>query len=194
MTQDTQNNKQEISEWQTLVEEGNDAYAKKRYSEAELKFAAALRLAEKWSAPEHLGSLDAAQQDEGRERLAKSLNNMAALYHTQSKYTMAEDLYNRCLDLKIKLYGDEHPEVAINLHNLAAVHSAKRRWAMAEPLYKRALEIREHTLGVSHADLVPVLNNYALMLRRTNRNEEAEQLELRAKKIAGEMPSDSSGS
>jgi tetratricopeptide (TPR) repeat protein len=187
MSQETKSDHdQEITEWQSLVEGGNDAYANKRYNEAELKFVAALRIAEKLSSAQELEKLDQHQQRDARTRLAKSLNNMAALYHTQSKYKMAEDLYNRCLDLKISLYGEEHVEVAINLHNLAAVHCAKRRWAMAEPLFKRAMEIRETALGPDHCDLVPILNNYALMLRRTNRTEEADQMEARANGISGD--------
>ena len=175
---------QEVAEWQDLVESGNAAYALKKFTEAELKFAAALRIAEKWSSPENLSAVDETTQREVQERLGKSLNNMAALYHTQGKYKMAEDLYDRCLSLKIKLYGEDHLEVAINLHNLAAVHSAKRRWNMAEPLYLRSLEIRETVLGAEHADLVPVLNNYALMLKRANRDQEALAIAKRAGAIA----------
>jgi tetratricopeptide (TPR) repeat protein len=168
-------------DWRSLVEEGNEAYSKKRYTEAELKFAAALRMAE--TAAQDFAGLDAEAKDEVQQNLAKSLNNMAALYHTQGKYKMAEDLYNRCLDLKIKLFGEDHLDVALVLHNLAAVHSAKARWSLAEPLYKRALEIRERVLGAEHPDLAGVLSNYALMLRKSKRDQEAEQFENRVKRI-----------
>jgi tetratricopeptide (TPR) repeat protein len=146
-----------VSDWTAHTEAGIAAHGKMKYTEAELQFAAALRMAEKWASPDHMDSLSQPEKDELYERLAKSLNNMAALYHSQGKYKMAEDLYNRCLEIKIKLYGEEHLEVAINLHNLAAVHSAKGRWAMAEPLYQRSLELREKALGEEHRDLVPIL-------------------------------------
>jgi tetratricopeptide (TPR) repeat protein len=169
----------DLAQWQELINQGNESYAGRKYTDAELKFAAALRMAEKWAASENIEPLDQAQQEQVLDRLAKSLNNMAALYHTQGKYKMAQDLYNRCLDVKIKLHGEENLEVAVNLHNLAAVHSAKGRWTLAEPLYRRALEIREKALGAEHRDLVPILTNYALMLKRAKRDEEAKQLEER---------------
>jgi tetratricopeptide (TPR) repeat protein len=173
-----------IAEWQRIVQEGNDAYSRRRYTEAELAFIAALRIAEKAALPEELSKLDAEEQTAVNTRLAKSLNNMAALYHTQGKYNMAEDLYTRCLDLKKQTHGDQHLEVAISLHNLAVLHSAKRRFVDAEPLYKTSLELRERLQGVEHPDLVTLLNNYALCLKRMDRADEAKILEERAEKIA----------
>jgi tetratricopeptide (TPR) repeat protein len=172
-----------IAEWQRIVQEGNDAYANRRYTEAELKFAAALRIAEKAALPEELEKIDAGEQAAVNSRLAKSLNNMAALYHTQGKYSMAEDLYKRCLELKQQIHGDEHIEVAINLHNLAVLYSAKRRFEQAEPLYKQSLDLRERLLGAEHPDLVTLLNNYALCLKRMERAEDAKAMEERAQKI-----------
>ena len=112
-------------------------------------------------------------------RLAKSLNNLAALYHVQGKYGLAEELYEKCLDLKLDMYGEEHIEVAINLHNLGVLHSARRKFPKAELLYKRAIEIREKLLGPEHKELVPVLKNYALLLKKTNRADESAAVEAR---------------
>lgn len=173
-----------IAEWQRIVQEGNDAYGRRRYTEAELAFIAALRIAEKAATPEEMSKLDEAEQAAVNTRLAKSLNNMAALYHTQGKYNMAEDLYTRCLELKKKTHGDEHLEVAISLHNLAVLHSAKRRFADAEPLYKTSLDLKERLLGVDHPDLAVLLTNYALCLKRMDRADEAKAMEARAEKLA----------
>lgn len=173
----------ELQQWPALVEEGNHAYSLQQYADAELKFAAALRLIEKWARPECMSQFSEQEQHEINEKLSKSLNNMAALYHTQGKYAMAKDLYERCLDLKFKLHGEDHLEVAVILHNLGALHCAKRQYGLAEPLYKRSLEIREKALGTDHPHLVTLLNNYALLLKRVNRPEEANALESRAKAI-----------
>jgi tetratricopeptide (TPR) repeat protein len=173
-----------IAEWQRIVQEGNDAYAKRRLTEAELAFIAALRIAGKAVLPEELEKLNVEEQAAANSRLAKSLNNMAALYHTQGKYAMAEDLYKRCLELKQQIYGDDHLEVAINLHNLAVLHSAKRRFAEAEPLYKKSLQLRERLQGEEHPELVTLLNNYALCLKRMDRPDEAKAMEERATKIS----------
>ncbi len=185
------------AEWKALVEAGNESFSIERYSVAEIKFKEALELAEKLleaekviagggeasvdekvNTPEALEKLETAQI-----RLTKSLNNLAALYHVQGKYGMAEELYEKCLDLKLNIYGEEHLEVAVNLHNLAVLHSAKRTFIKAEVLYKRALEIREKLLGAEHVDLVPVLRNYALLLTKNKRKEEGVKLQERATAI-----------
>jgi tetratricopeptide (TPR) repeat protein len=185
------------AEWKALVEAGNESFSIERYSVAEIKFKEALELAEKLleaekanagggeayaddkaKTPEALAKLETAQI-----RLTKSLNNLAALYHVQGKYGMAEELYEKCLDLKLNIYGEEHLEVAVNLHNLAVLHSAKRTFIKAEVLYKRALEIREKLLGAEHVDLVPVLRNYALLLTKNKRKEEGVKLQERATAI-----------
>ncbi len=112
-------------------------------------------------------------------RLAKSLNNMAALYQLQGKYFLADNLYERCLDIKLALYGEEHLETAINLHNLAVLNCSRKRWEKAEILFKRALEIREKLLSDSDPELLPILKNYGIMLRKTLREEEAKAIEAR---------------
>lgn len=179
-----------IAEWRRIVQEGNNAYARRRYTEAELAFIAALRIAEKAALPEEMSKLSADEKGAVNTRLAKSLNNMAALYHTQGKYNMAEDLYKRCLEIKKETHGDEHIEVAISLHNLAVLHSAKRRFADAEPLYKTALELKERLLGADNPELATLLTNYALCLKRMDRADEAKAMEERAVKLAPPKKSD----
>ncbi|CAN5394278.1 hypothetical protein BH11CYA1_BH11CYA1_03660 [soil metagenome] len=117
--------------------------------------------------------------EEDLTRLAKSLNNLAALYHLQGKFFLAENLYDRCLDIKLALYGEEHLETAINLHNLAVLNCAKRKWEKAEILFKRALEIREKLLSENDPELIPILKNYGIMLRKTLREDESKAVEAR---------------
>jgi len=184
------------AEWKALVEEGNESFAKERYSVAEIKFKDALELAEKLlelqtvnpevegqSLPQEASSDSSTKKLDAQIRLTKSLNNLAALYHVQGKYGMAEELYEKCLDLKLNIYGEEHLEVAVNLHNLAVLHSAKRTFLKAELLYKRALEIREKLLGADHQDLIPVLRNYGLLLTKNKRKEEGVVFQERAAAI-----------
>ena len=185
------------AEWKELVESGMNAFDKERYTVAEISFKSALELAEKvveelkGEGPDGEASkpCEASKEefDAARVRLAKSLNNLAALYHVQGKYGLAEELYEKCLDLKLDMYGEEHVEVAINLHNLGVLHSARRKFPKAELLYKRAIEIREKLLGADHNDLAPVLKNYALLLKKTNRAEEGTSIEARVAAIEAKM-------
>ncbi len=173
----------DIVSWQALSEEAYKAFEKKRYVQAEERFQDALKLAEGLTTAKLAAKAASSEDRQDFERLTKSLNNLAALYHLQGKYEMAEAMYDRCLDLKLDLYGDDHLEVAVNLHNLAALQCAKLRWEKAEILYTRALEIREKHLGNEHADLMPILKNYAIMLRKIKRDDEAQAMEERKSRI-----------
>ena len=172
-----------VAEWQELVKNGNLLYTEKRYAQAELQYAAALRLAEKFAAAESLADETPEDQHDLKVRLAKSLNNMGALYHTQGKYSMAEDLLQRCLELKRDIHGDRNLEVSVNLHNLAALCCARGRYEQAEPMYLESISIREEVLGENHVEMIPVLQNYALLLRKTHREDEAAVIEDRISAI-----------
>ncbi len=165
-----------LQQWRRLLLEGAESFNNERYVQAEEQFKQALELAEK-IAEQPLEAIGRAEPlvsvDESISCLTKSLNNLAALYHAQGKYGLAEELYDRCLDLKLKIYGEDHLETAVNIHNLAVLFAAKRMYLKAEILFKRALEIREKNLGECHEELVPILKHYALLLRKTNRKDEA---------------------
>lgn len=186
--------------WLKHTEEGHAAHDDKRYAFAELKFMAALQAAEKLTEGmkaatyANVDDNSSAELKQGRldmERFTKSLNNLAAVYQLQGKYQLAETCYERCLDIKLDLYGEEHLDTAVNLHNLATLHCAKRRWEKADILYKRALEIREKILGTEDKQLVHLLKNYAVMLRKVEREEEATKMEERAQAIESKSANES---
>lgn len=155
--------------WKAAVEAGNEAYAQERVAQAEVKFLEALEEAEKFG--------------EDDPRLALSLNNLAAVYHTQGKYTMAEPLYTRSLDIKTRLHGEDHPEVALNVHNLAILYSARRMYPVAEKYYKRAIEIKTRLHGEHHPELLNTLRYYAQLLKLLNRPVDMKLVEARIKEI-----------
>jgi tetratricopeptide (TPR) repeat protein len=123
---------------------------------------------------------------EDLERLTRGLNNLAALYQLQGKYQMAEEMYERCLDIKLDLFGELHLDTAVNLHNLATLHCAKRRFEKAEILFKRALEIREKLLHANSPEIISLLKNYAVMLTKVHREDEAKEMEERVKTLEGQ--------
>ena len=164
--------------WKSLIEKGNLAYSQRRYAAAESAFGEALKEAESWPI----------QEDQGRQAemdvcLTKSLNNMAALFHSQGKYQMAEELYLKALDIKRRIYPEDNEEVALALQNLAILYSAKRDYPQAEAFFIRVLEIREKVLGPEHPDLAKTLEKYAIILNKLGRTEESERLGARAMKI-----------
>ncbi len=183
-----------LATWQKYSEEGHKAHQDRRYAFAELKFINALKAAEALAdglkssevtgaAKEKLTPAEQAGQLEDLERLTRGLNNLAALYQLQGKYQMAEEMYERCLDIKLDLFGELHLDTAVNLHNLATLHCAKRRFEKAEILFKRALEIREKLLPANSPEIISLLKNYAVMLSKVHREDEAKEMEERIKTL-----------
>lgn len=157
--------------WQQYIDEGTKLFERRRLAQAEVQFLEALRLAENFTGDD--------------PRLATSLNNLAALYHSQGKYAFAEDMYKRALVLCQRLHGQQSAEVARILFNLAVLYSAKAAYTEAELHYQQSLAIKEHLFGISDKDLLPNLKNYAELLRRANRDSEAQSIEARIESIIG---------
>ena len=51
--------------------------------------------------------------------MAATLNNLAVLYGKRGKYKEAEPLCKRALEIRVKVLGKDHPDVAKQLNNLA---------------------------------------------------------------------------
>lgn len=156
--------------WKSLVEAGNQAYAQGKIPEAEVQFLAALKEAELFG--------------EDDPRLALSLNNLAAIYHAEGKYTMAEPIYLRALDIKLRLHGEIHPDIALNHHNLAVLYSARRMYPVAEKHYKIAIEMKETLYGKDSAELLGTLGYCAQLMKVQNRLVDKQLIESRMKEIA----------
>ncbi|PZO40651.1 MAG: tetratricopeptide repeat-containing protein [Pseudanabaena frigida] len=60
-----------------------------------------------------------------------------------------EDLHES-LQLRRKLLGDRHPDIAYSFNNLAVLRYNQNRYDEAEALFLQALEIRESVLGSNH--------------------------------------------
>ncbi len=88
-----------------------------------------------------------------------------AFYHA-GKYSKAEPLYQRALQIREKVLGAEHPDVAQSLNNLAELYRAQGLYGQAEPLYQRALQILETVLGAEHPNTKTVQENYNGLLAK----------------------------
>ncbi len=124
--------------------------------------------------------------------VAMILNNLAALYNSQGRYTEAEPLLLEALEMRKQLLGSSHPDftnslnhlaylsVANSLNHLAYLYNSQGRYAEAEPLLLQALEIDKQLLGSSHPDVAMSLNNLAALYNSQGRYTEAEPLLLEA--------------
>ncbi|MBD2255270.1 tetratricopeptide repeat protein [Nostoc parmelioides] len=120
------------------------------------------------------------QQLDLEKELTTSLHNLAGLYDSQRKYDQAESLYLQALELRQRLLGDNHPDVAESLNNLAGLYSFQGKYDQAEPLYLQALELRQRLLGDNHPDVAESLNNLAGLYSSQGKYDQAEPLYLQA--------------
>ena len=68
---------------------------------------------------------------------------MALLYVSQGRYTEAEPLFIQALDMRKKLLGAEHPDVASSLNNLALLYKSQGRYTEAEALFIQAVYLKQ---------------------------------------------------
>ena len=155
--------------WETCIKAGMQSYRQGKYAEAEVQFLAALKEAENF--------------DPEDPRLDRSLNFLVELYLAQGMDAEVEPHLKRSLEIKEKILGPEHADVAAGLNQLAELYRAQDKFAEAEPLYRRALGIIVINLGPEHLMVAISLDNYAALLRELNREEEAEKMFARANAI-----------
>jgi tetratricopeptide (TPR) repeat protein len=124
------------------------------------------------------------------EDFASTLSNLAGLYYSQGRYEQAEPLFLQALELRKRLLGEDHPQVATSLNNLAELYRTQGRYVEAEPLYLQALELSKRLLGEDHPDVASSLNNLAALYDSQGRYDQAEPLHLQAlelsKRLLGE--------
>ena len=110
-----------------------------------------------------------------------SMANLAATYYNQGRWTEAESLGARVLEMRSRpeILGPEHPDTLTSMVNLALVYSYLGRWAESEELGARAIELRTQKLGGDHPDTLTSISNLALTFWEQGRFEEGMKLEAR---------------
>ena len=167
----------DLKDWLKLQEDGLQACANKKYVVAETAFLEALKiLQEQEKEIEANPDCDLAIKKRVKEKLALSLNNLAATYQLQGKYGLALNEYIKSGDIYRKIRGENSLEFASSLHNLGMVYAAKLDYSQAESLFRRSLSIKERLLSATNPELQTVKDNLAKVLTSVGKTEEAEKL------------------
>src|SRR5688572_9057124 len=103
-----------------------------------------------------------------------------------AKYTEAAPLYQRALQLSLRLYGEKHADTATILNSVGILHVAQGKYAPAEVTFKRSLKIRETIFPKNHPHVAHTLNNLADLLRIQGKYAQAEPLCRRSLQIREE--------
>jgi tetratricopeptide (TPR) repeat protein len=112
--------------------------------------------------------------------IANTLNDLGAVYLSQSKYDDALLNLQEALNIRQDVLGKEHPEVAQTLHHLANLYRAQGNYTKAEPFYLQALHIRKKVLAVDDPLLAESYYGLAKLYHSLERYAFAEQFCLQA--------------
>jgi len=120
--------------------------------------------------------------EDGQRALAEAskLESQAIVLFNAGKFSEAVPLIRRILEIREKVWGPDHPDVATSLTNLGTVLAEIGDLAGAEPLHRRALAIREKALGPDNRAVAKSLNELASLLRAKGDSAGAEPLYRRA--------------
>ncbi|OBS65679.1 hypothetical protein A6R68_05752 [Neotoma lepida] len=108
--------------------------------------------------------------------VAATLNNLAVLYGKRGKYKEAEPLCKRALEIREKVLGKDHPDVAKQLNNLALLCQNQGKYEEVEYYYQRALEIYQTKLGPDDPNVAKTKNNLASCYLKQGKFKQAETL------------------
>lgn len=78
------------------------------------------------------------------------MNDLAGVPSDQGKYEAAEEMYQRALQLVVKMLSPEHRVTLANMDGLARVLSDQGKYETAEEMQQRALERMVKVLGPEH--------------------------------------------
>jgi len=82
----------------------------------------------------------------------KTTNEQAEALDAQGNYAAAQPLYEKALEIRRRLFTDEHADTASSAIKLAANLRAQGKYSAAQPLFEKALEITRRLLGEDHPD------------------------------------------
>jgi tetratricopeptide (TPR) repeat protein len=94
-------------------------------------------------------------------RAASLYHNLGGLEHARGRFAEGEPFARKSIELRQRVFDDDHPAVAHDLAALAALLDGQGKYDESEPLYARALEILTAELGDEHYEIAVNLNNLA---------------------------------
>lgn len=145
-----------------------------------LTVSAKLKVAPSGSYEIRIEEIRAATNDDRALQEARELYEKHLELHRAGKYDEALPLVERSLEIRERVLGPEHPDVAALIHSKAVLCWLKGDYSKAEPLFQKALRIREKTLGSEHRDVAVSLNGLGILYKDQGKVVEAERLYHRA--------------
>ncbi len=136
--------------------------------------------------------------DQGSERIpialegqpqvqAELMDLMGTIYTRLGLYDQAGPLLESSIDLRRRLYGTDHEQVAASLHHRGIWLRETGSYEPAERVLRQALEMRQRLLGAEHPQVADSLSALADLLFVRGEHAEAEELFSRALAIRRDL-------
>ena len=118
-------------------------------------------------------------------------NDIGNVYFDQGNYSAALTYFLKSLEIRIKVLGDEHENVATSYHNIGNVYYVQGNYSEALTYYFKALEIYKKVLGDEHINVAALYNNMGHIYSAQGNYSEAlayyfKSLEIRIKVLGNE--------
>ncbi|KAK4206669.1 P-loop containing nucleoside triphosphate hydrolase protein [Rhypophila decipiens] len=102
-----------------------------------------------------------------------SMADLAATYRMQGRYTEAEPMKIKALELRREVLGEKHPDTIWSIASLAATYHAQGRYTEAEPMKIKVLELWREVLGEKHPDSLQTMHDLVITWNSRGRRDDA---------------------
>ncbi|KAI1755436.1 hypothetical protein F4782DRAFT_488567 [Xylaria castorea] len=109
---------------------------------------------------------------------ASILHCVAALFHLQGQWNLAEDFQTQALDIRKATLGPDHPDLLNSMSNLSITYRNQGRWKEAELLQVQVIDTYKSTLGLDHPNTLISMDNLASTYCNQGQWKEAELLQV----------------
>ena len=90
--------------------------------------------------------------------------SLGLVYTKIAQYDKALELFKKCVAIRLKTFGAEHPNVASSYNNMGNVWLNKGEYDKALELYEKSLAIQLKTLGTEHPHIAASYNGMGAIL------------------------------
>jgi tetratricopeptide (TPR) repeat protein len=109
---------------------------------------------------------------------------MGGMYMRLGEYSAAETQYSRALEIRHRIFGEDHPDTLTSLASMAFYFLEKGKYDQAEPMLRQCLKKQRRILGEEHPETLGSLQNLALIMGNKGRFDEEEALDRQALEIS----------
>jgi tetratricopeptide (TPR) repeat protein len=123
------------------------------------------------------------KEDRAAYRSALEMSAQAASLHARGRYAQAQPLYEKALEIRRRLLGENYPATAASYNNVGVNLHHLGNYVQAQSLNEKALEINRRLLSDNHPDTAMSYNNVAFDLSAQHKYADAQVLDEKALEI-----------